>query len=521
MCAVWQTTCWSWGFDVETEGEVMTAETNVKITKHTVSLARTCMRMGWESARRQEHHNIAALGIFRQGNLVEHEAMLLFPGKRIGSTGASAVRATSSALSTSESFLQQPAFEIAGIVIRPDVLETGCVHVLDVKSGKSVKHKYVLDIAISVAAAEASGLDVELASICHINPAYRGGGEEPAFVVKNVSSQVNTLLASFDVENTIHDLQSIEEPIPVMTKACKSCEFTENCFGTTSGLVVSIPRLSKRALDQFVAAGVFTIDQLLQRPGLHHLLTPTQYSHVEAHRIPANGQVVASVNMAVLEDCTWLKAPVHLHLDFEAVTLALPTRISDAPWAQSLTQFSVSTDDGENYAEVGFLSDGSDDREQLAHALIEALPGTAPIVVYNESYERKRIEELATLYPHLNESLKAILQRLVDLRPLANDAIVGLAGGSLKMVSPWADAEFSYDDLVISNGKLANAAMQLLMLEGGEAILKSSTGLSREEVRAELLSYCARDTMATAVVVRRFKQLLAGEGAPSTVEHGV
>ena len=181
----------------------MTPEANVKITKHTLRLAHTCMRMGWESARRQEHHNIAALGIFRQGNLVEREAMALFPGKRIGSTGNLAVHATSSALSTSASLLQQPAFEIAGIVIRPDVLETGRGHVLDVKSGKSVKDKYVLDIAISVAAAEASGLDVEQASICHINPAYRGGGKEPAFVVKNVISQVNTLLASFDVDHTI------------------------------------------------------------------------------------------------------------------------------------------------------------------------------------------------------------------------------------------------------------------------------------------------------------------------------
>jgi len=296
-----------------------------------------------------------------------------------------------------------------------------------------------------------------------------------------------------------------------MTKACKGCEFVEGCFGTSSGLVVSIPRISKKALDQLVAASVFTIDELLQRPDLHHLLTPTQYSHLEAHRFAGDDQAATTVNMTVLQACTWLQAPLHLHLDFEAVTLALPTRVGDAPWAQSLTQFSVTTDDGETYAEVGFLSDGSDDREQLAEALIEALPGTAPIVVYNESYERSRIQELAALYPRLNAPLQAILERVVDLRPLANDAIMGLAGGSLKMVSPWAEPEFGYDDLIISNGNLANGAMQLLMLEGGESILKSSTGLSPKEVRAQLLAYCARDTMATAVVVRRFKKLLANQ----------
>ena len=155
-----------------------------KVASPSTQSAWLILACAWVGSRRgrHEHHNIATLGIFRQGNLVEREAMSLFPGKRIGSTGNLAVQATSSALSTSASLLQQPAFEIAGIVIRPDVLETGCVHVLDVKSGKSVKDKYVLDIAISVAAAEASGLDVEQASICHINPAYRGGGKEPAFV---------------------------------------------------------------------------------------------------------------------------------------------------------------------------------------------------------------------------------------------------------------------------------------------------------------------------------------------------
>ena len=43
-------------------------------------------------------------------------------------------------------------------------------------------------------------------------PSVQRGGKDPAFVVKNVISQVNTLLASFDVEHTIHILQSTEEP---------------------------------------------------------------------------------------------------------------------------------------------------------------------------------------------------------------------------------------------------------------------------------------------------------------------
>jgi predicted RecB family nuclease len=499
----------------------MSEQQFARVTKHVLREAHTCFRRGWKLARHAETHDIAALAIFLQGNIAEGLAMNDFPGVLISGRGVAAVQATRNHLAGLTQRLQQPVFQVLDVMLAPDIYEIGNGHVLDVKSGKSVKEKYILDIVISAAAVQAAGYPVEVLAITHMNPDYRADGAESPFITKDVTSRARGLLKDYDIVEIIQRLNSEQKPEPVMSKACKGCEFAQDCFGTANGLVATIPRISKKALNSLVAASVFTIDQLLQRPDLHHILTVNQCDFVEAQRFAADNQTAPTINIGVLESCIWLQAPVHLHLDFEAVTLALPTRISDAPWAQSLTQFSVSTDDGENYAEVGFLSDGSDDREQLAHALIEALPGTAPIVVYNESYERKRIEELATLYPHLNESLKAILQRLVDLRPLANDAIVGLAGGSLKMVSPWADAEFSYDDLVISNGKLANAAMQLLMLEGGEAILKSSTGLSREEVRAELLSYCARDTMATAVVVRRFKQLLAGEGAPSTVEHGV
>ena len=489
----------------------MSDQASVRISKHVLREAHACLRRGWECARRSEVHDIAVLGIFLQGNIAERVAMNDFPGVPISGRGATAVEATKNQLAISSQRLQQPAFEILGVVIVPDVYEPGTARVLDVKSGKSVKEKYVLDVVISAAAVQAAGYPAEVLAITHLNPDFRADGVEPPFVTKDITSRARDLLEDYNIVDTIQRLNSDQKPEPVMTKACKGCEFAEGCFGTTSGLVVAIPRISKKALDQLVAAGVFTIDELLQRPDLQQLLTPTQFRFVEAHRLAADDQAPVSVNMAVLEGCSWLQAPVHLHLDFEAVTLALPTRTGDAPWAQSLTQFSVTTDDGETYSEVGFLSDGSDDREQLAEALIDSLPGTAPIVVYSESYERARIQELAELYPHLNAPLQAILQRIVDLRPLANDAIVGLAGGSLKVVSPWADPDFGYDDLIISNGNLANGAMQLLMLEGGEAILNSSTGLSPDEVRSELLSYCARDTMATAVVVRRFKQLLANQ----------
>ena len=71
--------------------------------------AHACLRRGWECARRSEVHDIAALGIFLQGNIAEHGAMNDFPGVPISGRGATAVEATKNQLAISSQRLQQPA----------------------------------------------------------------------------------------------------------------------------------------------------------------------------------------------------------------------------------------------------------------------------------------------------------------------------------------------------------------------------------------------------------------------------
>ena len=257
-------------------------------------------------------------------------------------------------------------------------------------------------------------------------------------------------------------------------------------------------------------AEVYTIDDLAGNEELMALLTTKQSESVDNYlNQEAEGVANVTVDVEQLGEYEWLNSPTFDHLDFETRTTAVPKRPGEAPWAQSLTQFSVTRDDGETLSEIGFLSDGSDDREQLASALISALDGDAPIVVYHESFEKGRIQELADALPHYSEQLMAISDRIVDLLPVVRNSIAGVDRHSLKVIGPIADPAFTYADLQIQNGGKPNAVMTLLTLDGGVEILESTTGMDADAARSALLAYCARDTLGTVVITRYLKGFLA------------
>ena len=143
----------------------------------------------------------------------------------------------------------------------------------------------------------------------------------------------------------------------------------------------------------------------------------------------------------------WLKSMNLIHFDFETSGSAIPTRVGEKPWQQAVTQFSVTIDDGNTLKEIGFLSDGTDDREALVKEMIKSCnyDMSAPIVVYNASFEKARISELSNLYPKYSAELEAINDRIVDLLPITKSCMPNLDNHKLKTVAPLLDNDFSYD----------------------------------------------------------------------------
>jgi hypothetical protein len=118
-----------------------------------------------------------------------------------------------------------------------------------------------------------------------------------------------------------------------------------------------------------------------------------------------------------------LRYPLY-YLDFEAYPAILPRFRGESPYSQSVFQFSVFVDeqpgklDPRNPAtHFEYLApDGEDHREELILALLNAIPpGDTPIVVYNQTFEKNRLEELAWLFPVHAARIRELQGRLFDL----------------------------------------------------------------------------------------------------------
>jgi hypothetical protein len=197
-----------------------------------------------------------------------------------------------------------------------------------------------------------------------------------------------------------------------------------------------------------------------------------------------------------------IKPPVAF-LDFETVSPAIPAWPGCRPYDQVPVQVSCHVLADGQLSHHEWIADGSKDpRERLARAVLSACEGASTILVYNAQFERHCIESLVNALPHLARDLSRLKARLCDLLPIVRDHVYhpGFRGSfSLKDVVPALVPGFGYSDLNIVGGSTASAALESLLLGTGEA-----TDTGRDSLRAQLLKYCERDTLA---MVRLFQEL--------------
>ncbi|MFA7724914.1 MAG: DUF2779 domain-containing protein [Candidatus Izemoplasmatales bacterium] len=216
------------------------------------------------------------------------------------------------------------------------------------------------------------------------------------------------------------------------------------------------------------------------------------------------------------------------YLDFEAYPAIIPRFRGESPYSQSVFQFSVHVQTKRGYLEKNNpkthfeyidTSEG-DHREDLIKSLLLAIPeGDSSVIVYNKTFEKNRLMELATMFPAYAKRLNEIASRLFDLlRVLKNDYDFFAARGfpkeiadsynyyhpqmggsySLKKVLPLFDAS-GYEGLPIANGMMA----YLQYARFGE--IETS---ERQSTINNLLAYCQQDTYSMYVILKGLESML-------------
>ena len=152
-----------------------------------------------------------------------------------------------------------------------------------------------------------------------------------------------------------------------------------------------------------------------------------------------------------------------------------------------------------------FLAKGDEDpRREFAETLIAQLAGAATVVVYS-SFEQTRLRQLADELPDLRPALETILSlSWVDLLQVVRSDYYhpDFHGSfSIKSVLPALVPEFGYGDLEIQEGELASLAFL-------EMVDQDTSEARREQLRADLLAYCGRDTEAMVRIVEALRASL-------------
>lgn len=490
------------------------------LTKSRYTAGLQCLRRLWLQVHEPQAYEAPAAGSpLPLGQQVGRHAHTLFPGGVLVTEDAwqhsEAVARTAVLMADAAvPAIFEAAFVHDDVRIRVDVLER-CPEgwrLREVKSSTSVKAHHLHDVALQVHVLAGAGVAVRSAEVLHVNNDYvhgDGAVDWPAFFARaDVTGAVGALYGDLPAQlPAMHDCLGLDTPPQVEPGGhCRTpygCEFWDRCTADKpADWIIHLPHLGAARRAKLDALGVTAISAI--PPGF-----PLTSKQAIIRDATVSGQPYVAPDLARL---LHRFGPPARYLDFEAMMPPIPLYPGTWPYQTLPFQWSLHTvaADG-TLTHQAFLASGTTDpRRAFAEALIAALDGSDdPVLVYS-SYEQTQLKALASQLPDLVVPLRAIIGRLVDLLPIVRGAVYLPEFGfsnSIKTVAPALSPGFGYGDLPGVADGLA-AAGTFLQLAAGDV-----GDVEQAELRAGLLAYCERDTLAM-VEVHRALVRLAGQNVP-------
>jgi hypothetical protein len=368
--------------------------------------------------------------------------------------------------------------------------------IIEVKSSGSVKDYHRDDAAVQAFVARAAGVPLASIAIAHIDTqwVYQGNERYQGLLLEeDVTEEVFERGA--EVKEWVGEAHALAarntEPKKATGAHCTSpyeCGFLSYCKSKEAQPEFPIdllPRISKK-IRSYVEENKLT--ELKQVP--NKLLNETQL-RVKKHTL--NGKVYFDAKGAA--KALAQHALPALFLDFETISFAVPIWTKTRPYQQIPFQFSVHTlsENGPlEHAEFLDLS-GGDPSLGFTKALVQACKEPGPVFVYNATFEKARLAELAARFPTRRRALVEIADRIVDLLPIAQRYYYhpGQSGSwSIKALLPALVPELGYQTLDgVRDGGMAMDAFL-------EATYPHTPADRKSKLESQLRAYCRLDTYA-------------------------
>ena len=377
--------------------------------------------------------------------------------------------------------------------------------------------KYAIDIAYQKWVLEQCGVKVTGTYLVTLNKGYVRQGDldlQQLFNIIDLKELVaNEYLKVHTQTDRAHRILAEENEQPsVLAEYCQKpyqCAFREYCtrelptpsvFNVYGGKGRGGLTFAKKI--NYYDRGIITFEQLQD----------ISLGNIQDMQINCTLNQVEHIDKAGLRDfLDTITYPLYF-LDFETMQQMVPLYDGTHPYQQITFQYSLHyiEYEGGPLKHTAFLapSDGSDPRRALAEALCHDIPMDACTMVYNDTFEKARIKEMAEAYPDLATHLMNIRDNIIDLLiPFRRGHYYTPAMGgsfSIKSVLPALfpdDEELNYHNL------------NPLVQNGGHAMtifpkIKDMPAAEAHEAREALLAYCHLDTLAMVRVWEKLEEVV-------------
>lgn len=452
--------------------------------------------------------------LIKDGYEVEEFAQQLFPD------GVEVVGNKDELLNTTEILLDkkqtmfQATFETKeGLFAKVDVLtfhsDTNSWNLYEIKASSSIKtdlqHNHIKDVTFQTIVAERAGVSINASYIIHINKDYRRDGDidpEQLFVIEDVTSEVQESMAVVT--------QEVEEALGCLGKddlSLEGCECLYRSHGqhcdTFSILNPQVPEYSVhhvvggKKLLSLIEADVFDVTEIPE----DFDLTDNQREKVVLQKTRES-----LINIpAIRETLNQLTFPLYF-LDYETFGKPYPILDGYKTNQQIVFQYSlhILQEDGSLEHHEYLAKDFENATAGLLEHMKEYIGPKGSVVVWNETFEKGRNEELAEIHPEHAAFLEDINNRIFDLMLVFKKDYLhpdAYASASIKKVLPALLPELSYKNLEIQDGTMA-------LSEWEKVASGTIVGEQAEEVRKNLLKYCERDTLAMVEIFKVLKTII-------------
>ena len=449
--------------------------------------------------------------LFDSGTDVGILAQKLFPGgvniPYDGLSKVEQVAQTATAIAQGAKTLYEASFTHDEIFFKADIMDLTPEgwNLYEVKSSTGVKDVYLDDVALQRQVLAGAGIRLHRAHVIHVNNQYVRRGDldlGQLFSIVDVTEQTTPSLEKVPARvEAMREMLQEEMPAIDIGPHCSdpyACEFSGHCWQhLPSPSVFDFARIGKKAYELYYA-GILRLEDA-PASKLNAKQRFQQNSWIKKSNTVKPQQLGHFLNSLHYPLC---------FMDFETFATPVPLYDDTRPYAQVPFQYSlhILETEGAPLQHKEFLADGkSSPQREFLDSLLASLPPTGSVLVWNQTFEKGRLQELQILCPEKWQLVQNLLDRIVDLMvPFRNQDIYHWqfqGSYSIKKVLPVLAPELSYDALAIRDGSMAPA--EWLRMTRMEEETEEET--EKATIRKQLLEYCGLDTLAMVRILEKMR----------------